>query len=101
MQIEGVFSGEEIDDYPVCLNTYGQMGLKYAKYPDENVHLNLKEIPVFERVLDYTSKNLALFSKTIKFWTSACLCFINLTSRNYIVISCNMGINSANEGKNI
>lgn len=62
MQIEGVFSGDELDDYPVCLNTYGQMGLKYAKNLDENVHLNLKEIPVFESILDvYIKESGAVF----------------------------------------
>lgn len=66
MQIEGVFSGDELDDYPVCLNTYGQMGLKYAKYPDENVHLNLKEIPVFEKVLDLYIKDSGAIFKNHK-----------------------------------
>lgn len=52
MKIKGIFSSELLSDYAICLDTYGQLGLKYASYKDENIKLFLKEMPNFEMVFN-------------------------------------------------
>ena len=54
MKIDGIFSGEILSGYPICLDTYGQLGLKYASYRDENIKLWSKEMPNFEMCLVFS-----------------------------------------------
>lgn len=50
MKIEGMFSGEAVSNYAICIDTYGHLGIKYASYKDENIRLLLKAMPDFEMV---------------------------------------------------
>lgn len=61
-KIEGIFSGEVINNYSICIETYGQLGLKYASYRDEHIRLFLKEMPDFEMVFEtFMSESIILF----------------------------------------
>lgn len=62
MKIEGMFSGEELSGYSICIDTYGQLGLKYASYRDEHIKLFLKEMPNFEMVFSiFMNESIRIF----------------------------------------
>lgn len=62
MKIEGIFSGEVLSGYAICLDTYGYLELKYASYRDENIKLLLKEMPNFEMVFSiFMNESIRLF----------------------------------------
>lgn len=48
------------------MDTYGQLGLKYATYRDEHIMLYLKELPDFEMVFNIFMNESMFFLKTKK-----------------------------------
>lgn len=66
MKIEGIFSCDTLNDYPICLDTYGYLGLKYTKNlmedDDKDMYLFLKKLPGFEEVFStFMNESVKIF----------------------------------------
>ena len=66
MKIEGTFSCDILSKYPICLDTYGYLGLKYTKNlmedDDKDMYLFLKKLPNFEEVFStFMNESVKIF----------------------------------------
>ncbi len=66
MKIEGIFSSDTLNEYPICLDTYGYLGLKYTKNlmedDDKDMYLFLKKLPSFEEVFNiFMNESVKIF----------------------------------------
>lgn len=66
MKIEGIFSCDTLSEYPICLDTYGYLGLKYTKNliedDDKDMYLFLKKLPSFEEVFNiFMNESVKIF----------------------------------------
>lgn len=66
MKIEGTFSSDTLNEYPICLDTYGYLGLKYTKNlmedDDKDMYLFLKKLPSFEEVFStFMNESVKIF----------------------------------------
>lgn len=66
MKIEGIFSSDTLNEYPICLDTYGYLGLKYTKNlmedDDKDMYLFLKKLPSFEEVFStFMNESVKIF----------------------------------------
>lgn len=66
MKIEGIFSCDTLNEYPICLDTYGYLGLKYTKNlmedDDKDMYLFLKKLPSFEEVFNiFMNESVKIF----------------------------------------
>lgn len=66
MKIEGIFSSDTLNEYPICLDTYGYLGVKYTKNlmedDDKDMYLFLKKLPSFEEVFStFMNESVKIF----------------------------------------
>lgn len=66
MKIEGIFSSDTLNEYPICLDTYGYLGVKYTKNlmedDDKDMYLFLKKLPSFEEVFNiFMNESVKIF----------------------------------------